>query len=217
MKYPHTPILPWSPNHIYDDDDVFIHDISPFKGKRLVYTEKLDGEGTSCYRNKIHARSEDGYGKAWQSYMIRYHSIFANDIPEGMQICGEYMYATHSIIYTSLPTCFFVFAIFVNGTSLSWKEVLEWCDLLGLDHVPVICEGGIEEKPIPSKSTFGDTCEGYVVRNIEAYKCDDYMSNIAKAVRLNHVKTDVHWTKTWTKTEFTEDPIERLLRKRNLK
>ena len=214
MKYFHTPILPWSPNHLHDDDDVFIHDITPFKSKKLVWTEKLDGENTSCFRNKIHARSEDGYGEAHQSYMKRYYSSFAYDIPDGMQICGENVYAIHSITYQTLPTCFFVFGIFVEGVSLSWESVLEWCELLGLDHVPVIHEGPIEERPIPSKSIFGDTCEGYVVRNVEAFQCNDAFNNMGKSVRAHHVKTDIHWKKTWKPAHFIEDPIDRLFRKK---
>jgi hypothetical protein len=216
MKYGHTPILPWSPNCNHDDDDVFLTNTDIFKGKRVIYTEKLDGENTSCFRNKIHARSEDGYGRAWQSYMQKYYAAFSSDIPEGMQICGECVYATHSITYQTLPTCYFVFAIFVDGMSLSWNDVVMWSDLLGLDTVPVVPDMPpfLHEVPIPSKSAFGDTCEGYVVRNIEAYPVFEMEQNMGKAVRSHHVKTDVHWTKTWKKAQFTEDPIERLFRKR---
>jgi sugar phosphate isomerase/epimerase len=44
MKYPHTPILPWSPNHLHDADDEFHQNVDCFKGKHVIYTEKLDGE-----------------------------------------------------------------------------------------------------------------------------------------------------------------------------
>jgi len=216
MKYPHTPILPWSPNHLYDTDDEFHQDVKCFENKNLIYTEKLDGECTVCTKTIIHARSEDGYGKPWQHYMKRFYSNFCYNIPEGMQICGECVYAVHSIEYSKLPSCFFVFAIIVDGTSLSWKEVEEWSLMLGLDTVPLINDAPnkIVDIPIPKQSTFGDICEGYVIRNSDSFSMTEISLNIGKSVRKDHVKTDIHWTNTWRPTKFIEEPIERLLRKR---
>lgn len=47
--------------------------------------------------------------------------------------------------------------------------------------------------------------EGFVVRNMESYEtndgvipvADNEFNNLFKLVRPKHVKTDVHWTKTW--------------------
>lgn len=89
--------------------------------------------------------------------------------------------------------------------------------MLGLDTVPLIPEAPdtIVNIPIPGKSAFGDTCEGYVVRNSMAFPMSEFPLNIGKSVRKNHVKTDTHWTKTWKPAKFVDDPIERLIRIRS--
>lgn len=186
-------------------------DPSCFDGKTLVYSEKLDGENTFCSRNVIHARSEDGYGKPWQHYMKKYYSCFKNNIPEDMTFFGECVYAVHSIEYDSLPTCYFVFGVLYGDEWLAWDDVLTESHVIGLDTVPEINRGPIINIPIPHKSSFGPICEGYVARNILSYKKEDFQTNIAKAVRKNHVQTsDTHWTKTWKPAKFVEDPIDRL-------
>ena len=40
---------------------------------------------------------------------------------------------------------------------------------------------------------FGKDQEGYVVRNANRFKFEDFQDNIAKYVRANHVTTDQHW------------------------
>jgi hypothetical protein len=188
-------------------------DIKCFDEKKIVYLEKMDGENTVCSRNDIHARSESGkYNKPWQTFMKKLFQNFKYQIPENMFICGENLYAIHSIEYTTLPTIFFVFGIFYENKCLSWKEVKEWSKILGLDVVPEICfsDNDLKELPIPSKSNFGSTCEGYVVRNIETFNLDEFNDNVAKCVRENHVSTDVHWIKNWNKTKLKNNPISRI-------
>lgn len=213
MKYKKTYHLPCSES--LNNDDRMLPDVSCFENKTVVYTEKMDGECTACSSQKIHARSEDGYGKPWQTYMKRLYSCFANDIPSGMIIFGENVYAVHSIEYLSLPTCFFVFSIFERGIWLSWDDTVRISNSLGLDTAPEITRGPLYQLPIPNKSAFGPKIEGYVVRNVSSYKLDDFHTNVAKVVRKGHVQINSdHWTKTWRPAKFIEDPIERLYRKR---
>lgn len=55
-------------------------------------------------------------------------------------------------------------------------------------------------------------CEGFVVRNSSSYKTNDGILNVSdnefnnlfKIVRSKHVKTDVHWTKTWKPAVLTD-------------
>lgn len=201
MKYPRTPHLPWSAGGTADD--VRLCDLAAFSGKRLIILEKLDGENTVMTHETIHARSEDGYGKPWQTSMKRMWSCIRNDIPEWMHLCGECTYAVHSIEYARLDSIFHVFGIFTDdGRCLSWKDVVEWSELLGFNTVPVITAGSIDdihELPIPTESIFGGICEGYVIRNIEGFPAADFASNVAKCVRKDHVTTDEHWTKNWKK------------------
>ena len=39
--------------------------------------------------------------------------------------------------------------------------------------------------------------EGFVIRNIDQFKYEDFSKNVGKYVRSNHVQTDEHWTKNW--------------------
>lgn len=138
MKWMRTPHLPWSQGG--SADDIRLINVSHLSNKRLITTEKLDGENTIMSRDSIHARSEDSrYNAPWQT--IIKNDVWApikHDIPEGMFICGENVYAEHSISYTNLTSFFYVFGIVYNEIVLSWQETQEWTWLLGLELVPVI-------------------------------------------------------------------------------
>ncbi len=59
--YPRTRHLPWSPGG--STDDLRLLEGEPetmFCGRRVIVTEKLDGENTSMYNDILHARSKDG-------------------------------------------------------------------------------------------------------------------------------------------------------------
>jgi len=201
MKYARTPHLKWSIGGTADD--IRLANTSHFNNKTLLYSEKLDGECSCLTRDTIHARSEDGYCKSWQTYMKSYWNNMKHNIPDDMTIFGENLYAIHSIEYNSLPSYFFVFNIVYKGVFISYQEMSEWCELLDLHKVPVFLKSDrLVEMEIPSKSAFGDVCEGYVVRNIEAFPIEEFQYNVAKCVRENHVKTDEHWTKNWKKAKL---------------
>lgn len=118
-------------------------------------------------------------------------------IPEGMRICGENLYAKHSIHYENLSSYFLVFGIYINDVCLSWKETVEWCQLLELQHVPVLFEGMFGEELVKNCFTgiskFQGEQEGYVVRISEQFAFTDFSTSVAKFVRKNHVQTDEHW------------------------
>ena len=202
-KYPRTPHTPWSVGGTADDKR--LANLSAFNGKRLVRTEKLDGENTTMTSDGIHARSLDGWGKPWQTYLTRVWASKKFDIPKDMKICGENMYAVHSIEYTLLPASFFVFGVFLEGNALSWLEVEEWASLIGFKTVPVLGYGNIEdfiEAPLPAQSSFGGQAEGYVLRNVDAFPEEAFADNVVKTVREGHVQTDAHWTEHWKKANF---------------
>ena len=95
-KYPRTPHLPWSEG--FTEDDKRLADVAHFKGKTVGFFEKLDGENCVFSREACHARSLDGPVKPWQSYRTSQWAQMAVDIPMGMEICMEDLYAVHSII-----------------------------------------------------------------------------------------------------------------------
>jgi hypothetical protein len=196
VKYPRTPHLPWSPGNTADD--IVLDSIRHLEALTdVVVTEKLDGENTTMYRDHIHARSVDSRAHPSRDWLKRFHAAVKNDIPLDFRVCGENLYARHSIYYDLLPSYFLVFAIFERDVCLSWDDTADWCNLLGLQHVPVLYRGPWDENRIRdcwrSTSAFGAEQEGYVVRNASRFQFGEFGLNLAKFVRASHVTSEEHW------------------------
>lgn len=216
-KYPRTMNLPYSNSN--SSDDVWLKDDSLFDGKQIVVTEKLDGECTTVYPDGyVHARSVDTSHHPSRSWVKSFVSQWAHDIPKGMRVCGENVYAFHSILYTELPTYFFVYGIYdENNLCIPWNEVVEICGCLGLHTVPVLYTGDWasidlmatwtgkgtfptfgEKAGSPINLEFPDhfeptVAEGFVIRDIDGFHYDEFRIHCAKWVRENHVQTTENW------------------------
>ncbi len=181
VKYPRTPHLPWSSG---TSDDRVLSDVTCFQGHEVVVTVKMDGENTSLYRDYIHARSLDGRTRPGRSWVKNFWSSIKHEIPEGWRICGENLYARHTIAYTDLPEYFLGFSVWDNPTScVDWDTTLEWFDLLGLKPVPEIFRGEFDEKLIRRLEDQLTGQEGLVVRKTCAFKLMDFQKSVAKFVR----------------------------------
>lgn len=194
VKYPRTHHLPWSLG--ISDDDRIIPSLEAFYGKRVVVTRKMDGENTSMYSDYIHARSIDGRSHGSRDWVKQFWSTISQDIPEHWRVCGENLYAKHSIEYTDLSTYFMGFSIWNEyNVCLAWDETLEWFQLLGIQTVPILYDGVFDEDLIKGlwKEEEWDTHEGYVVRLAEEIPYGDFRSKFAKFVRKGHVQTAKHW------------------------
>jgi hypothetical protein len=187
VKFQRIPHLHSSPG--FSSDDIFT-DIEQFIGKHVIITEKLDGECTSLYSNHIHARSVSSRDHVSRSWIKNIHGQIKHEIPENMRICGENLFAKHSIFYSSLPSYFMVFAIYIDDSCLSWSETKEYANLLGLNHVPELFNGiatkNVIESCFSGKSQYDGEQEGYVIRTNDG-------SMFAKYVRKGHVQTTEHW------------------------
>jgi len=195
VKYPRTPHLPWSQGAT--TDDITLKRVYAFEGKEVVVTEKMDGENTTMYRDHIHARSLDSAHHPSRAWVKTLHGSICQDIPEGWRVCGENLYAEHSISYRNLPSYFLVFSIWTDKNEcLSWQETEEWSALLGLSTVPVLYRGPFAYNTIRNlynPDTDSKTIEGYVVRLESGFDYKDFTKSVAKFVRKNHVQTDEHW------------------------
>jgi hypothetical protein len=194
VKYPRSPHLPWSEGGT--SDDAYLFDTQHFVGKQVVITEKMDGENTSMYRDGIHARSVDGRHHPSRDWVKALHARICHEIPEGWRLCGENLYARHSIAYASLDSYFNLFSIWnENNESLSWDEVREWAEILDLKTVPQIYRGEWNEKKAREITAALDTKtqEGCVVRLAGRFHYLDFGKSLAKWVRKGHVQTDKHW------------------------
>lgn len=194
VKYPRTHHVTWSEG--MHDDDRMHSDMSYFYGKKVVVTTKLDGENTSMYNNYIHARSIDSPSNFTRDWVKGFHASISQDIPEGWRICGENMYAEHSISYKDLDTYFYGFSIWnEKNVCLSWDETLEWFQLLGITPVPVLYYGSYNEsliKSLWSKDKWS-TMEGYVIRLADEIPYGQFKKSFGKFVRKGHVNTIKHW------------------------
>jgi hypothetical protein len=201
VKYPKTYHLPFSQG--LQNDDRRLEDEHCFDGKTVAVTIKMDGENTTMYRDTIHARSLYQMSHPSQHWVKAYHGQIKHLIPAGWRVCGENLYARHSIAYEELEHFFQVFSIWnKNNECLSYEDTVLWCKRNGLHHVKtetiLEIEGAdFNEVEDTYKEVVARGDEGVVIRNLESYKFEDFQKNIAKAVRKGHVQTDEHWTKTW--------------------
>lgn len=193
-KYPRTPHLSFSPG--VGGDDLKLDSNKIFNNCHVVVTEKLDGENTTLYPDYIHARSLDSHHHPSRAWVKALQASIANDIPAGWRICGENVYAQHSIVYDRLKSYFYMFSIWnEKNQCLSWADTQEWAEILGLELPSVLYEGFWEEKKMISlaDNLDLDICEGFVVRNTKQFAFKNFSHNMAKWVRSNHVQTDEHW------------------------
>lgn len=195
IKYPRTYHLPWSGSIL--DDDRIITDLSAFEGKRVIVTAKMDGENTTMYKDFIHARSISYSPHVSRDRVKSLWASIAHNIPDGWRICGENLFAKHSIHYKHIPTFFMLFSIWNDKNEcLSWDETKEYAELLELELVPVLYDGAWDQDKIKSLYTpelNGDECEGYVVRIADSFPYGAFRHVIAKFVRADHVRTHGHW------------------------
>jgi hypothetical protein len=120
----------------------------------------------------------------------------STNIPAGYRLCGENLYAEHSIRYESLPSYFLLFSIWdEHNCALSWDDTTQWAELLGLSTVPVLYRGMWDEARVWALTEAMDlrVSEGLVVRRASAFHFDEFGQAVAKWVRRNHVTTDEHW------------------------
>lgn len=200
VKYGRTFHFPWSPGAT-SDDKIHAAVENLFAGREVVVTEKLDGENTTIYADGYtHARSLDSKGHRSRDWVKSLANRIAGEgLPPSLRICGENLYARHSIAYDALESYFLVFGIYDGEKCLSSEETESWCELLSLPAVPVLYRGPWDEKKVKacwtgkSIASPGADQEGYVLRLAESFAAEDFGKSVAKMVRQGHVQTTSHW------------------------
>lgn len=198
-KYPKTPHFDFSLS-LQNDDRRLITMEGFQSAERVIVTEKLDGENASIYADYYHPRSVIDDGHESRNWLKGYAAKFNYLIPDDWRVCGESMYAEHSIPYDELDTFFYAFSIWNEiNECLSWDAFIEWCELLNIQHVPVLYDGPFDYELIKNLFLNLDfkKQEGIVCRVAHSFKYEDFDMCVAKAVRKNHVKDDEHWKKNW--------------------
>lgn len=193
-KYPSTPHLPFSQG--LQRDDTRIVTLSNLEDKEVVVTEKLDGENTTLYADHMHARSIDSRHHVSRDWVKNYWNSIRLDIPIGYRLCGENLYARHSVEYSNLDTYFYGFSIWNDqNVCLSWNDTLELFELIGVIPVPVLYRGIFDLSILEDIAKHFDikNKEGFVVRTADSFHYNDFSTHVAKWVRENHVQTHQHW------------------------
>lgn len=195
-KYPRTYHLDWSPG--LQNDDRRQEDYSVLKTDPcgIVVSVKMDGENTNLYSDRCHARSIDSKDHPSRHYVKGLWGSIKHLIPEGWRVCGENLFAKHSIHYDNLSSYFQVFSVWNSeNICLDYGTTLEVCKELGLQHVSVIYEGSWDEVLLVNLHNQPELegHEGYVIRCYQSFKYEDFNKNVVKYVRKNHVQTDQHW------------------------
>lgn len=194
VKYPKTYHLPWSES--LSKDDKMLPSIDQFIGKRVIVTEKMDGENTSMYNDYLHARSVDGSNHETRNWVKQFRSKICYDIPDGWRICGENLYAKHSIGYNNLKSYFYGFSVWNDmNICLSWDETIEYFKLLNITPVNILYDEIFNEEKIKNIYNYKNynIMEGYVMRVADSFKYSEFRNLVGKYVRKNHLQTSKHW------------------------
>ena len=193
IEYPRTLHLPFSYGRSSDDN--VIQDLSTFEGKEVVITIKMNGECTTMYNDYIHARSIDGKYHTSRDWIRKFHSSIKQNIPVGDRICGENMYAVHTIHYTDLESYFYGFSYWSNLLCLDYDNTISIFRNLNIAFPTELYRGCFDLNIIEdiANSFPVDTHEGFVVRNVDSFHYQDFQSNVVKWVRPNQQSTNDAW------------------------
>jgi hypothetical protein len=181
VKYPRTNHLSWS---VMGKDDRQLENDSCFVDREVVVTLKKDGENTTFYNDYIHARSINSGSHPTRDYVKGIWAQISYLLDDNMRVCGENLFAKHTIHYTDLESYFYMFSMWINDTCLSWNETVEYSKILGLPMVETIYEGIYDKKKIiDSFKPYEVDNEGYVIRLKSDFKYRDFRKSIAKYVK----------------------------------
>jgi hypothetical protein len=214
IKYPKSWHLYYS-EKLTKGDRKHLND-NHFINKHVTVSIKMDGENSSIYNHKIHARSLDSLiddeDRRWLDY-LRMCKISGN-LPDTYRICGENLYYKHTVPYNNLKSYFYVFSIWNDNVCLSIEETKEWCFLLELEMVPIIYSGIYNKEEILKAyyeySKIEET-EGYVIRLSDSFDIKDFNFSLNKFVNKSFVLPPEHWrnsAKTMNKLRENKKPYD---------
>lgn len=152
---------------------------------------------TSLYTDYLHARSIDGNSHPSRGWVKNLQAKIGWQLPNGFRLCGENLYARHTLPYLDLPSYFLLISLWdETNTCLSWNDTIEWAGLLDLHTVPLLWRGVWESAEQIQKVMDGKLDlrrqEGYVVRLAGAFPYAAFRRSVAKYVRAGHISSGSH-------------------------
>lgn len=189
FKYPRTPHISGS---CATSDDIVLKGNAGLLGELFVATEKMDGTNIVMTCDGMMTRSGNQPPSSWGYPLYSTWNRVAHMIPEGLGVCGEFLYWRKSVLYDSLASDFLVFSMIDldNGIVLDWDTTTMWTEDLGLHLVPVIgydddyqSAVGQGNQHMKHKESEGIPVEGFVVRDAGEFPVSEFGQHVAKFVK----------------------------------
>lgn len=140
---------------------------------------------TTMYQDFIHARSINSGPHPTRNKVKEIWSKVGYQLSKDERICGENLYARHSVEYNDLPSYFMVFSWWDGNICQSWDETEFNAAACDLETVPVIYKGIYDQKKIHElyeKEYKGHGCEGYVIRMAGEFTYGQFRMSLMKYV-----------------------------------
>lgn len=117
-------------------DDKIVKSLDSLINEKIIVWEKMDGENTTMTRNDIYARSVDSIDHESRHWIKKFwYDNIRHNIPENWRICGENMFAKHSIHYNNLKSYFYGFAIYdENNICLSFDDMIKYFNIYDIKY-----------------------------------------------------------------------------------
>jgi hypothetical protein len=193
VKYPRTFHVPWS--QVGRNDDKYLSDMSHFERKRVIVTEKMDGENTTLYNGFIHARSINSGSHPSRNWVKGFWGKMNWEIPDRWRICGENLFARHTVAYENLQSYFLGFSIWnEKNECLDWDQTLQYFDILDIEPVPVLYDGIYDEDLLKRMKPDGIKSEGWIVRLADSFLYKDFKWSVAKYIGKDFVIPHGKWS-----------------------
>jgi RNA ligase len=191
VKYPRTYLVPWSEE--VSGGDRMLDSVAQFSGSRVVATEKMDGENMTLYRDFFHSRSVESNSHFSRRCMEEIWQRVRHAIPVGWRICGEYLYAAHTVRYDDLASYFLGFSVWnQENVCLSWDRTLEFLRERDIATVPVLFDGLFDSVGVHQGWLNGSSArsEGYVLRSACEIEYVRFRALVGKFVRAGYRQSE---------------------------
>jgi hypothetical protein len=198
VKYPRTYVLPWSPTK--GEGDRWMSALTPFEGKRVIVTEKMDGENVSLYCDHRHTRSLHRINHPSRHWLDAKWEAVRHGVPHGWRICAEYLFVTHSIVYEDLNSYLHAFSVWNDGnTCLAWDETRLFLEKLEIETATVLYDGLFDRNAVHDAwvALGSPQSEGYVVRLASSFHISAFRHCVGKYIRSGYQQSDPLQAKVW--------------------
>ncbi len=130
---------------------------------------------------------------------------------------GEDIYGVHSIAYGPVreQETFYAFSLRDGrGAFAPFAELVAYAKSRDIPVVPILFQGCFASvsdirtfvtRAHGERSVLGGLREGVVLRLARGFPASEFSDNVCKSVRVGHVQSDEHWTRSWRPCQIASD------------